>query len=95
MNNPNITTRVNAWIETARHAAPIDSAAIHVCVTLSINGIEVGSNFSSRPFREMPYVTTDAELHETGFWAEMVAEAKAKAMGQAESLLGVLKDTAA
>ena len=95
MNKPGITTEATGWISTDRHASPIDSSVFTVYVKLHLNGIQIGTGFHSRPFREMPYITTDAELRETEFWSEMVAEARAKAMHEAETLLGALKETAA
>ena len=62
MSNPAIITELSAWLTTDRHAEPIDSAEFNVYAKLSVNGIGVGMGFSSRPFHEMPYVTTDAEL---------------------------------
>lgn len=86
-----ITTDTKAWIKTGSHDKPINSATFHVCVEFKINGLIVASGFSSRPFCEMPYVTTDAELRETEFWKLVVAEAHDKAMAQSASILDALR----
>lgn len=93
--NPNIQTKITGWLATDRHAQPLDSAYFTVYVALSLNGVQVGSGFCSRPFRDMPYVTNDAELQETEFWKQMVEEAKGKAMAESGKLLETLKGEAA
>lgn len=93
--NPNMKTEITGEVHTGRHSKPLDSASFTVYVALSINGVQVGFGYVSRPFRDMPYVTNDAELQETEFWKQMVEEAQGKAMAEAGKLLETLKGEAA